>query len=118
MLVYLSIIEDVVRNTLAQEDNDKNESAVYYLSKRLHYYETRYTPKEKSSFALVWAVQKLRHVILPFQVWIVARMDPLKYLFQIPALSGRLSKWLILLVEFDLKYMSRKTIKGSAISNF
>ena len=45
-------------------------------------------------------------------------MDPLKYLFEKPALSGRLSRWLILLVEFDLKCVARKTIKGSVMSNF
>ena len=45
-------------------------------------------------------------------------MDPLKYLFEKPALSGRLSRWLILLAEFDLKYVVRKTIKGSVVSNF
>ena len=45
-------------------------------------------------------------------------MDPLKYLFEKPALNGRLSRWLILLVEFDLKCMARKPIKGSVMSNF
>ena len=45
-------------------------------------------------------------------------MDPLKYLFEKPALSGRLSRWLILLVEFNLKYVVRKTIIGSIVSNF
>ena len=60
----------------------------------------------------------MRHIILPFQIWIVARMDPLKYLFEKPALNGGLSRWLILLAEFDLKYVARKTIKRSAMSNF
>ena len=45
-------------------------------------------------------------------------MDPLKYLFEKPTLSGRLSRWLILLAKFDLKYVARKTIKGSAVSDF
>ena len=53
---------------LTQKDDDKNEEVVYYLSKRFHDYETRYTPIEKSYFALVCPVQKLRHIILPFQV--------------------------------------------------
>ena len=53
---------------LAQEDDEKNEKAIYYLSKRFHDYETRYTPIEKSCFALVWVVQKLRHIVLPFQI--------------------------------------------------
>ncbi|XP_023925999.1 uncharacterized protein LOC112037417 [Quercus suber] len=45
-------------------------------------------------------------------------MDPLTYLFKKSVLSGRLLRWLILLVEFDLKYMARKTIKGSVMSDF
>ncbi|XP_030964372.1 uncharacterized protein LOC115985576 [Quercus lobata] len=45
-------------------------------------------------------------------------MDPLKYLFVKHALSGRFLRWLILLVEFDLKYVARKTIKRSAMLDF
>ena len=45
-------------------------------------------------------------------------MDPLKYLFEKPALSKRLSRWLIPLAEFDLKYVAKKTIKGSIVSYF
>ena len=99
---------------LAQEDDDKNETiwARGSMTMRLG------TPIVKLSFALVWAAQKLRHIILPFQIWVVARMDPLNYLFEKLALSGRLSRWLILLVEFDLKYVARKTIKGSIVSYF
>ena len=118
LLLYLSIIRDTTRSVLIKENDDKNERAIYYLSKRFHDYETGYTPIEKSCFALVWAVEKLRHIILPFQIWVVARMDPLKYLFEKPALSGRLSRWLILLAEFDLKYVARKTIKESVMLDF
>ncbi|XP_050280814.1 uncharacterized protein LOC126721798 [Quercus robur] len=39
-------------------------------------------------------------------------MDPLKYLFEKPALSGRLSRWLILLTEFDLKFFAKNPIEG------
>ena len=73
------------------------------MSKRFHDYKTRYTPIEKSCFALIWAIQKLRHIIQPFQIWVATRMDPLKYLFEKPTLSGKLSRWLILLAKFDLK---------------
>ena len=44
---------------------------------------------------------------------------PLKEAWSLtPALSGRLSRWLILLAEFNLKYMARKIIKGSIVSDF
>ena len=118
LFLYLSIIRDAIGNILAQKDDDKNEREVYHLSKMFHDYETRYTPTKNLCFALMWAVQRLRHIILPFQIWIVARMDLLKYLFEKPALSERISRWLILLVEFDLKYAVRKTIKGSVVFNF
>ena len=56
LLLYISTIGDAVGSMLAQEDDDKNERAIYYLSKRFHDYKTRYTPIEKSCFAFVWAV--------------------------------------------------------------
>ena len=68
LLLYLSSIGDAVRSMVAQEDDEKNERAIYYLSKRFHDYETRYSPIEKSCFAFVWVVQKLRHIVLPFQI--------------------------------------------------
>ena len=38
--LYLSIIGDAVGSMLAQEDDDKNERAIYYLSKKFNDYET------------------------------------------------------------------------------
>ena len=118
LLLYLSIIDEALGSMLAQEDEDGSEHIVYYLSKKLKDYETRYIVVEKSCFALVWVVQKLRHVLLSYQVLVVARMDLLKYLFEKPALTGKLSRWLILLAEFDLTYVAKNTIKGRAITKF
>uniref|UniRef100_A0A2N9FZ87 Uncharacterized protein n=1 Tax=Fagus sylvatica TaxID=28930 RepID=A0A2N9FZ87_FAGSY len=113
--LYLSVIEDALGSMLAQKDEDKKEHAIYYLSKRLKDYETRYIAIKKSCFALVWAVQKLRHILLAHQVLVVARMDTLKYLFKKPALTGKLSRQLILLAKFDLTYVAKNTIKGRVI---
>ncbi|XP_039037822.1 uncharacterized protein LOC120175221 [Hibiscus syriacus] len=45
-------------------------------------------------------------------------MDPLKFLMESPALTGRLARWQILLYEFDIVYVSQKAIKGSVIADF
>jgi hypothetical protein len=87
----------------------KRRHAIYYLSKRLKDYETHIVV-EKSCYALVWVVQKLRHILLAHQVLVVARMDQLKYL------TRKLSRWLILLAEFDLTYVAKNTIKGRVIA--
>ena len=47
LLLYLSIIKGAVKSILAQENDDKNERFIYYLSKRFHDYKTRNTPIEK-----------------------------------------------------------------------
>jgi ribonuclease HI len=49
-------------------------------------------------------------------VHLVARMDPIKYLFDKPSLSMRLSKWSFFLAEFDIKYMTRKSVKGRVLA--
>ena len=110
LLLYLSIMDEALGSMLAQEDKDGSEHAIYHLSKKLKDYETRYTTIEKSCVTLVWAVQKLRHILLSYQAFVISRMDPLKYLFEKPALTRNLSRWLILLVKFDLTYVAKNTI--------
>ena len=33
-------------------------------------------------------------------------------------LIGKLAKWLVLLTEFDIQYLTKKTIKGRAVAEF
>ena len=45
-------------------------------------------------------------------------MDPMKHLYKAPSLVGKLVKWLVLLTEFDVQYLTKKTIKGRAVTEF
>ncbi|XP_058068754.1 uncharacterized protein LOC131218088 [Magnolia sinica] len=44
-------------------------------------------------------------------------MDPLKYLFEKPTLTGSIAKWQLLLLEFDITYVTQKAIKGQALAD-
>ncbi|XP_058745855.1 uncharacterized protein LOC131618705 [Vicia villosa] len=44
-------------------------------------------------------------------------MDPIKYLFEKPALTGRIAHWQMLLPEYDIQYHAQKAIKGSVIAD-
>ncbi|XP_058189264.1 uncharacterized protein LOC131306853 [Rhododendron vialii] len=103
---------------LAQEGDDGVERDVYYLSKKMVGCEERYTPLEKTFWALVWASKKLRHYMLAYPVRLISRMDPLKYLFEKPALTGRMARWLLMLAKFELIYVTRKFVKGRAVAKF
>ncbi|XP_058223145.1 uncharacterized protein LOC131332853 [Rhododendron vialii] len=45
-------------------------------------------------------------------------MDPLKYLFEKSTLTGRMAQWLLMLAEFELKYVITKSVKGKAVAEF
>ncbi|XP_058181260.1 uncharacterized protein LOC131299698 [Rhododendron vialii] len=103
---------------VAQEGDDGVERAIYYLSKKMVGCEELYTPLEKTCWALVWASKKLSHYMLAYPVRLISRMDPLKYLFEKAALTGKLARWLLMLVEFELKYVTRKSVKGRVVAKF
>jgi len=45
-------------------------------------------------------------------------MDPIKYIFEKPALTGRIARWQMLLSEYDILYVTQKAIKGSALADY
>ena len=53
--------------------------------------------------------------MIEYSVPLISRLDPLRYLFDKSALTGRLMRWLVLLTEFDIHYVSQKSIRGSII---
>ena len=44
-------------------------------------------------------------------------MDPIKYIFEKPALSGRIERWLMILTEHDIQYTIQKAIKGTVLAD-
>ena len=52
-----------------------------------------------------------------YSILLVSGLDPLRYLFDRPVLIDRLMRWLILLTEFDIQYVTQKSIKGSVIAD-
>ena len=71
---------------------------------------------ERFFLALVWATRRLRHYMTKYFVHLVSRLDPLRYLFDIPVLTSRLMRWLVLLTDFDIKYVTQKSIKGIVLA--
>ncbi|XP_057969471.1 uncharacterized protein LOC131158623 [Malania oleifera] len=45
-------------------------------------------------------------------------MDPIKYVFEKPAITGWVVRWQMLLIEYDITYVTRKAIKGSVIIEY
>ena len=106
LFLYLLVSDMALGCMLAQLDDSRKEQTIYYMSKRRLEYEMRYVMIECLYLALVWATKRLRHYIAEYSVHLVSCLDPLRYLFDRLALTGRLMRWLILLTKFDNQYVS------------
>ena len=45
-------------------------------------------------------------------------MDPIKYSFEKPALTGRITYWQMLLPEYDIECHTQKAIKSSVLADY
>ena len=97
---------------MVQADETGVKHAVYYLSKKMLPYEARYQEVEKICLVVVWASRKLRHYFQSYKIQVVAKENPLKYLHSVPSLVEKFGRWLVLLIEFDVEYLTSKVIKG------
>ena len=102
---------------LAQLDDSGKERAIYYLSKRMLEYECGYIMIERLCLALVWATRRLIHYVTEYSILLVSLLDMLRYLFDKHVLTGRLIRWLVLLTEFDIQYVTQKSVKGSIVTD-
>ena len=117
LILYILATLVALGALLAQLDDNGNEQAIYYLSWTLVGYELNYTTIEKACLAVVFCTQKLHHYMLNHTTYLIAKIDPLKYLLSRAALTGRAAKWVLILSEFDIVYKDYKAIKGQVIAD-
>ncbi|GKU89586.1 hypothetical protein SLEP1_g3710 [Rubroshorea leprosula] len=118
LILYISAADESIGCLLAQGNDKKQEQAMYYLSQCLTQTEVKYSSVEKLCLALFFAAIKLRHYLIYFEVYVVAKTDIVKYMLSCPLLRGRIGKWILALSEFNLKYIPQKAVKGQALADF
>jgi len=57
MKLYISTSDSTIGSTLAQEDENGVERAIYYLSRVLNDVETRYSPAENCVYVCIFMFQ-------------------------------------------------------------
>ena len=119
LILYLTVLNGSMSCVLGQHDETgKKEHVIYYLSKKFTDCEQIYSLLGKTYCALAWTAHRLRQHMLSNTMWLVSKMDPIKYIFEKPALTGRIARWQMLLSEFDILYVTQKAIKGSALAEY
>jgi len=103
---------------LVKKEEDGKERLVYFISRTLKDYKTRYTPIEKLCQCIMFSTKRLRHYMINSIIHVLTQVDPLRYLMSKPCLNGRSTKWVMLLQEFDLNFVKQKSIKGQVVTYF
>ena len=121
-LIYVVASQETVGMVLVQEDEELHEHVIYYLSRNLIDAELRYSHVEKLALAIVHAVHRLWHYILLRQTLVVAHINPFQFVLIRRMIGGGYNKWIVILQEFDLEFVSVKSKKSlifvELISNF
>ena len=68
-------------------------------------------------YMLVFSCTKLIHY-LSVECIIVCKYDIIKYMLSLPILNGRIGKWILSLLKFDLRYELAKAIKEQVMADF
>ena len=76
----------------------------------------RYLPLKKAILAMVHGTRKLLHYFQAHTMVVLTQL-PLKSVLRSADYTGRIAKWGMILGAFDIKYMSRTSIKGQVLAD-
>ncbi len=81
--------------------------AIYYVSKNLTLAELNYTVIEKEFLDVIYVINKFRNYITGYEVFVHTKHSVVRYLMNKPDTNGRITRWLLLLREFDITVLDR-----------
>jgi len=93
---------DTTIGVVLGQEEDKKPYEIYYISKNLSPVKLNYTVTEKEFLAITHAVNKFRHYITRYPIVLYTNHSAIKYLANKTITNGRVTRWLILLQEFDI----------------
>eukprot|EP00253_Pinus_taeda_P014076 PITA_14076 len=91
--------------------------ATYYTSKNLTPIELNYTVTEKEFLVVVHAINKVRHYITGYEIFIHTDHSAIRYMMNKPITNGRVTRWLLLLQEFNISVLDRPG-KQNTVADF
>ena len=115
-ILYVSASDNAIVGILVQEDDACHENVIYYISQKLTGPPLRYSPEEKLPLAVVFSAQKLCHYIIANHTGVVVDSNPMWYLLIRCLLQGQAAKWVVVLQEFNLEFVSPTIIKALTLT--
>eukprot|EP00253_Pinus_taeda_P028586 PITA_28586 len=101
---------------LGQEESNL-PYAIYFISKNMTPTELNYIVTEKEFLAVIYAINKFRHYITGYTTFVHIDHSAIKYLMNKSITNARVTRWLLLLQEFDITIVDRPG-KENVVADF
>jgi hypothetical protein len=80
---------------------------IYYINKNLSPIELNYMVTEKEFLVVIHAINKFWHYITGYPIILHTDHAAIKYLMNKPITNGRVTRWLLLLQEYDITILNK-----------
>jgi hypothetical protein len=122
LLLYITTTTQVISTTLMVEWEEpghvyKVQWPIYYISKVLSDYKTRYNQVQKLLGVILITKRKLLHYIESHPICVVSSFG-LGEIIRNRLAIGRITKWALELMGLDIAYVPQMVIKSKALANF
>ena len=103
LLFHISIdaSDSSLGDVIGQKEGQQHY-AIYFINKNLTPAELNYTVMEKEFLAVTYVINKFLHYIIGYEVLVHIDHSPIRYLMNKPITNGRITRWLLLLQEFNV----------------
>jgi hypothetical protein len=98
---------DIAIGVFLGQEEDKKTYVIHFISNNLTLTESNYTVTEKSFLVVIHAINKFHHYITGYPIILYTSYSAIKYLDNKPITNGRVTRWLLLLQEFDITIKDR-----------
>jgi hypothetical protein len=112
LLLYLAAAESTIGMVLVLEDDLFSEYVIYYLRRGLIGPKLNYSHTKNLALEAVHVVQWFHHYFLFCETTIIAVMNPFQYMLTRQVIGRKISRWIVILHEFDLDFISAKSKKS------
>jgi hypothetical protein len=104
--ISIDASDSTIGVVLGKKENQRTY-AIYFVSKKLTLVELNYTITEKEFMEVIYAINKFRHYITGYEVFVHTDHSAIRYLMNKPITNGRIMRWLLLLHEFNITILDR-----------